>query len=87
VNGVLTVVEDEAKAVRMVFDMKRNGATYKQICEALNQAGMVNKSGTKFSISTVQVILGNENLYKGMYRYGKSDEWVKGVHEPILKED
>lgn len=85
VSGALVVDECEAETVREIFKMKRNGATYKQVCNALNMAGKTNRSGTKFSISTVQTILGNELLYKGMYKYGNG-EWVKGAHEAILKE-
>lgn len=84
VGGVLTVVDSEAEVVRKIFEMKKDGSTYQQIVDRLNESGATNRSGSKFSISTVQVILGNENLYKGMYKYGKSNEWTKGVHEPIL---
>ena len=87
VDGVLTIIPAEAEVVRKIFEMKKSGATYQQVCDALNEEGKTNRSGTKFSISTVQTILANENTYRGMYRYGKSGEWVKGVHEPILKED
>ncbi len=82
--GVLTVVESEAEVVRKIFEMKKDGSTYQQIVDELNGMGATNRSGSKFSISTVQVILGNENLYKGMYRYGKSSEWIKGVHDSII---
>lgn len=85
VDGVLTVVEEEAEVVRTIFKMKKSGSTYQQVCDELNKNGKTNRSGTKFSISTVQTILNNENTYLGMYKYGKTDEWVKGVHEPILK--
>jgi hypothetical protein len=44
----------------------------------------VNKSGGKWAISSVQVVLGNEKTYRGFYKYGKDGEWVKGEHEPIL---
>lgn len=84
-NGVLTIVEDEADIVREVFTLKASGYTYKQIVDKLNADGRKARSGSLWAISTLQVILGNENLYKGFYRYGKSGEWVKGVHEPILK--
>ena len=53
--------------------------------DALNGMGKTNRSGSKFSISTLQVILDNEPLYRGMYRYGKDSEWIEGEHEPILK--
>lgn len=84
IDGVLTVVESEAEVVRKIFEMKKSGSTYQQIVDSLNGEGKTNRSGSRFSISTVQVILGNEKLYKGYYKYGKTEEWVKGQHESIL---
>ena len=85
ISGVLTVVPEEAEVVKIVFSMKDSGMTYKQICDRLNGMGKTNRSGGKFSISTIQVILGNRNLYRGLYKYGDAEEWVQGQHEPILK--
>jgi site-specific DNA recombinase len=84
-NGKLEIVPEEAEVVRYVIESKRSGKTYQQICDVLNAQGKTNRSGSKFSISTLQVILDNEPLYRGMYRYGKNAEWVEGEHEPILK--
>jgi DNA invertase Pin-like site-specific DNA recombinase len=84
IGGVLTIVDSEAEVVRKIFEMKKDGSTYQQIVDCLNGMGKTNRSGSKFSISTVQVILGNENLYKGLYKYGKSEEWTNGVHDPII---
>lgn len=84
-NGRLEIVPEEAEVVRYVIESKRGGKTYQQICDVLNAQGKTNRSGSKFSISTLQVILDNEPLYRGMYRYGKDAEWVEGEHEPILK--
>lgn len=84
VGGVLTIVPEEADVVRMVFTMKDSGMTYQQVCDHLNEMGKTNRSGSKFPISTIQVILGNRNLYRGLYKYGDSEEWVKGQHEAIL---
>lgn len=86
-NGKLVIVPEEAEIVRFVIQSKEAGMTYQTICDSLNEAGKTNRSGTKFSISTLQVIIGNEPLYQGMYRYGKGGEWVKGEHEPILREE
>ena len=85
-NGVLTIVEDEADIIREIYKMKGDGATYQQIVNKLNSDGKPSRSGSGWAISTLQVILGNENLYKGMYRYGKTEEWIKGVHKAILKD-
>ena len=82
----MVINEEQAKVVRLIFDMKEKGYTYQHIVDELNSKGYTNKSGGKWSISSVQVILGNEQTYRGMYKYGKDMNWVKGVHEPILKE-
>lgn len=84
-NGKLVIVPEEAEVVKFVIESKDSGMTYQTICDALNDEGKTNRSGTKFSISTLQVIIDNKPLYQGMYRYGKDSEWVEGEHEPILK--
>lgn len=84
-NGKLVIVPEEAEVVKCVIESKKNGLTYQQICDTLNSQGKTNRSGSKFSISTLQVILDNEPLYRGMYRYGKDADWVEGEHEPIMK--
>lgn len=84
-NGKLVIVPEEAEVVRYVIESKKNGLTYQQICDTLNAQGKTNRSGSKFSISTLQVIIDNEPLYRGMYRYGKDADWVEGEHEPVLK--
>lgn len=81
----MVIDEEQAKVVRYIFDMKQNGFTFQRIVDALNKEGYTNKSGGKWAISSVQVILGNEQTYRGMYKYGKDGEWVQGEHEPILK--
>ena len=82
----MVINEEQAKVVRLIFEMKREGATFQRIVDELNKCGYTNKSGGKWAISSVQVILGNEQTYRGMYKYGENAEWVKGVHEPILGE-
>jgi site-specific DNA recombinase len=85
-NGKLVIVPEEAEVVRYVITAKENGATFQSICDHLNAEGKTNRSGSKFSISTIQVIVDNAPLYRGKYRYGKDSEWVEGEHEPILKD-
>ena len=85
-NGKLVIVPEEAEVVRYIINAKDSGVTYQAICDKLNAEGKTNRSGSKFSISTVQVIVENKPLYQGMYRYGKDAEWVEGEHEPILAE-
>lgn len=81
----MVINEEQAEVVRFIFALKREGATFQRIVDELNARGYTNKSGGKWAISSVQVILGNEQTYRGMYKYGENSEWVKGVHEPILK--
>lgn len=83
-NKRLVIDPEEAEVVREVITMKEDGATFQRICDKLNGEGKTNRSGTKFSISTLQVIVDNKPLYEGMYRYGKDSEWVQGEHEAIL---
>lgn len=87
-NHNLEVIREEAEIVKTIFRMKDDeGKTYKNICDYLNSIGKTNRSGTKFSISTVQVIYENKKVYQGFYKYGKNADWVKGVHEPILAKE
>lgn len=85
-HGKMVVVEEQAKTVRLIFELKGSGKTYQQVVDTLNAQGYTNKSGGKWSISSIQVVLGNEKTYRGMYKYGKDGEWVQGEHEPILSE-
>jgi site-specific DNA recombinase len=87
IAGKLVVDLDAADTVRQMFAMKDAGYTLQQITDAVNKLGRKNKSGGRFAISTVQTIIGNRQMYRGMYKYGKNGEWVQGQHEPILKED
>ncbi len=87
-NHQMVVVKKEAVVVKMIFRMKdKEGMTYKAICEVLNAQGYTNRSGTKFTISTVQTIYENKKVYQGFYKYGKNAEWVQGMQEPILVEE
>ena len=84
-SGKLIIVPEEAETVKYIIKAKESGITYQTICDKLNSEGKTNRSGTKFSISTLQVIIDNKPFYLGKYRYGKDKEWVDGEHEPILK--
>lgn len=85
-NGQLVINEDEAAVVRKIFEWRDGGATLMSIVEELNDEGYHTRKGNKFVISTVQSIVNNRKTYEGWYRYGKDGEWVKGQHEPILKD-
>lgn len=82
----LTVDPYEAEIVRVIFRLREDGATYNEICMALNEKGYLTRGGKEFGISSVQSVLNNRKTYEGYYRYGKGAEWVKGQHEAILEE-
>ena len=83
----LTLCEEEVPLVRRIFELNEQGSTLKGICDTLKAEGYKTRKGGDFQISTVQYILKNRKTYEGYYKYGKDGEWVKGVHEPILKEE
>lgn len=85
VDGVLTIDEDEVQIVRFVFEETAKGTPMLTIADKMNDKGWQTRKGTKFQASSVRSILSNKPLYEGMYKYGKTMHWVKGVHEPILK--
>ncbi len=86
-NGMLVIDEEEAKVVRFIFERKHKGLSMLSTVKALNDNGFKTRKGNAFVISTVQSIWNNEKTYQGWYKYGPEGEWVKGQHEPILKED
>lgn len=83
----LVINPEEAEIVKFIFAHKAAGDTMIGTMNALNAAGYKTRNGKEFVISTVQSIWNNERTYRGEYKYGKDGQWVKGVHEPILKED
>ena len=85
-DGNLIINPDEAAVVKKIFDLRDNGVVMQEIVNILNNEGYQTRSGNPFVISTIQGILNNRKTYEGYYHYGKNkDEWVKGQHEPILK--
>lgn len=85
-EGGLVINPEEAEIVRFIFAHKQAGDTMLGTMNALNEAGYKTRGGKEFVISTVQSIWNNERTYRGEYRYGKDGDWVKGKHEPILKD-
>lgn len=90
-NGGLVIDDEEAEIVRIIFKQRDDGEKMLRIAEWLNDNGYRSRSGGKFYTSNIKAILENEQTYRGMYRYGRGKDdkevpWVKGVHEPILKD-
>ena len=83
-NSQLVVIDEQAKVVRTIFELRESGLSERKISNQLNDYGIKSTYGGNFNPSTVHFILANENTYRGLYRYGKDSEWVKGQQEPIL---
>lgn len=86
VDGRLIINDDERKIVEFVFDEHSKNTPMLAIADKLNKMGYSTRKGTPFLNTSVKSIVGNEKFYRGYYKYGDMN-WVKGVHEPILKED
>jgi DNA invertase Pin-like site-specific DNA recombinase len=65
-DGKLTINEEEATMVRLIFDLYAGGKGIRLVTDELNRLGYVNHNGKPFSFSTIRGILGNIK-YKGYY--------------------
>ena len=86
-EGQLVIVPEEAEAVRRIFAERDAGHTLAEIAVGLNEDGITTRSGAKFYQSTIRLILGNVDLYRGKYSYGKSAVGVSGAQQAILSEE
>lgn len=74
---------NEAPAVKEMFEMTKNGFSYKQISDKLLAKGYTTRSGEKFSYSTINTILQNDK-YCGILVYNREDSPRK--KNRVLKE-
>lgn len=86
-NGRLIINDEERPIVEFIFAKKAEGVPMLTMVDMLAEQGYKTRKGKSFQVSTIKSILTNEPLYRGMYKYGKEMNWVKGVHEPILEGD
>lgn len=87
IDGRLVINEEEKPIVEYIFQEREKGVPMLTISERLNEMGYRSRKGGMIYNSNVKSIIENEKLYRGYYRYGKMKTWVKGVHEPILKDE
>lgn len=85
--GRLVINEDERPIVEYVFKRYDEHIPMLTIADELNDLGYRTRKGTRFQNTSVRSIVNNRPLYEGMYKYGKTMNWVKGVHEPILNKN
>lgn len=86
-NGRLIVNQDERPVVELIFRETAKKTSMLGITAILEREGYATRQGKRFQVSTIKGILANKPLYQGLYKYGKEMNWVKGVHEPILKDE
>lgn len=84
-NGQLVIDDQEAYVVRLIFAYRKEGKSHNEIANLLNDQKLYTKTGKTWSAPQVFYIIKNENTYRGFYKYGKTNEWVRGQHEAILK--
>lgn len=83
----LIINDEEKPIVEYVFQEYAKGKPMLTIADDLNDLGYKTRKGTKFQNTSVRSIINNKQLYLGFYKYGQSMNYVKGVHDPILKEE
>lgn len=86
VSGKLVINPDEEEIVKMTFTGLKEGKTLWNIADSINDAGFRTRNGGRFRESNIRSIRDNKKVYQGYYKYGNMVDYVKGVHEPILKE-
>lgn len=70
-DGKLVICQEEAAAVRRIFEEYAAGSSYKQIIDGLNRDGIKTKRGGTFGSNSLHDMLHNEK-YVGTLVYGKS---------------
>ena len=67
-----TINEEEAEAVRIIFQMTLEGKHYNEILTCLNDKGYKTKSGNNFGKNSIKGILSNEK-YTGIMIYNRTE--------------
>ncbi len=75
--------EEEAPAVKIMFEMTAKGKSYQQIIDKLSSLGYTTRKGEKFSYSTLNSLLRNDKYY-GTYIYNRVGS--KRKKKRVLKE-
>lgn len=78
----LQINEQEAKIIRLIFQMYTTGHGYKAIANKINQDGYRTKKNKTFSLNAIKTIVTNP-VYAGYIRYNV----VKGEHPSIISEE
>lgn len=96
-NKELIIVPEEAKVVKMIFDLFTSGVGYAEISRRINNMGIKSHRGNKFETRTISYILNNP-VYLGKIRWNPTGRTrrnfkckdimiVDGHHEPIIDQE
>ena len=84
-DGKLTIIEHEAKAVKMLYELYSTGEYgFKRIGEKLAEEGYYTRKGKVFSDTTLKKMLRNPR-YKGYYTANLSEVEDYKTHKKVLK--
>lgn len=81
-----SILEDEAKTVRLIYALYESSKSLVTVSKALNEHGIKTRSGSEWSPTTVHTMLSNP-FYSGTYRYNYRNESDPHHHVPKKKED
>jgi site-specific DNA recombinase len=81
VSGNYVINENEAAAVRRIFDIYANGGSYKDICDELNHKGIRTRYNHVFAKNSLHEILSNQR-YVGNYIYNQAVKKSKRKLKP-----
>lgn len=83
-NGdTIEVDEYESNVIRIIFGLKQNGKSLREIAEYLNSEGFKTRQGGKWHASTVNYILNNAK-YAGVQQYRFDGEVYSSEFVPIV---
>ena len=81
-----SILEDEAKTVRLIYALYESSKSLVTVSKALNERGIKTRNGSEWSPTTVHTMLSNP-FYSGTYRYNYRNESDPHHHVPKKKED
>lgn len=81
-----SILEDEAKTVRLIYALYESSKSLVTVSKALNERGIKTRNGSEWSPTTVHTMLSNP-FYSGTYRYNYRNESNPHHHVPKKKED
>ena len=83
-NGLYTVKEPEASAVRLIFERYAAGAPYGRIVEEVAALGVRSRFGNRLEVSALHDILTNER-YTGVYIWADREE--RHMHKHVGRDN